>query len=339
MKLANELRNSILKKVRDGKDPLEGFFAPEDVKEAILSVLVAGRHLLLKGPPGTGKTTAAKIIAGLLPPMQVVEGCRFGCDPQNPSCPECKGKKNLTPVVMPGNKRFVRVQGSPELMPEDLVGEIDLVTAMKHGIHDPRAFTPGKIQKAHRKILFIDELNRVPERTQSTLLQVLEEGITTIAGFDIEVNVDTLVIATINPEETAGAERLSDTLKDRFEMIKIGYPTREQEIEIIKIYGGRIEDVEIPEDAVEKAVSIARSARSLEEADPPVSVRTTLSIFEQAQAIAKLHDRNAVQGEDVEKAARMALNGRLSLSAGSRYYDNPAPLIEKLIKTTMENLT
>lgn len=336
VELIKELRRAILKRLREGKDPLEGFFAPEDVKEAILSVLVAGRHLLLKGPPGIGKTTAAKIIAGVLPPMQVVKGCRFGCAPQNPSCPDCRGKKDITPVKIPGDKRFVRVQGSPELMPEDLVGEIDLVMAMKHGIHDPRAFTPGKVHKAHRKILFIDELNRVPERTQSTLLQVLEEGITTIAGFDLEVNVDTLVIATINPEESAGAERISDTLRDRFEVVKIGYPTREQEIEILKRYGRRIDEVEVPEDVMEKAVNIARSARSLEDADHPVSVRTTLSIFEQAQAVAKLRNSNAVRAEDVENAARIALSGRLSLSAGSRYYDDPALLIEKIIETTKE---
>jgi Mg-chelatase subunit ChlI len=337
LELIEELRRAILEKLRKGKDPLEGFFASEDVKEGILSVLVAGRHLLLKGPPGIGKTTAAKIIAGLLPPTKIVRGCRFGCAPQNPVCPDCKGKKNIASLKIPGNKRFVRVQGSPELMPEDLVGEIDLVMAMKHGIHDPRAFTPGKVHKAHRKILFIDELNRIPERTQSTLLQVLEEGMMTIAGFDLEVNVDTLVIATINPEESAGAERVSDTLRDRFEVIRIGYPTRKQEIEILKRYGRRIGDVEITEDVMEKSVNIARSARSQEDVDYPVTVRTTLSIFEQAQAIAKLHNSSVVRDKDVEKAARIALNGRLSLSAGSRYYDDQTLLIEKIIETTRES--
>ena len=84
--------------------------------------------------------------------------------------------------------RFVRIQGSPEMMPEDLMGDLDPVLAMKLGIQDPRAFTPGKIQKAHRKILFIDELNRVPQRTQNTLIQVLEEGSTTIAGFDVHTD-------------------------------------------------------------------------------------------------------------------------------------------------------
>ena len=81
-------------------------------------------------------------------------------------------------------------------------------SARKGGeIHDPRAFTPGKIHRANRKILFIDELNRIPERTQNTLIEVLEEKVTTIAGFDINIPVDTIVIATQNPEEYAGADK------------------------------------------------------------------------------------------------------------------------------------
>ncbi|MFQ6054130.1 MAG: AAA family ATPase, partial [Candidatus Bathyarchaeia archaeon] len=314
MGLVRELRRSILQRLRGGGDPLEGFFAPEDVKESILAILVAGRHLLLEGPPGTGKTTAARIIAGMLPPMRVVEGCRYNCDPADPRCPHCRNEKSLKAVTLPGGKRFVRVQGSPELMPEDLVGEIDLTAAIEYGINDPRAFTPGKVQKAHRKILFIDELNRVPERTQNTLLQVLEEGVTTIAGFDMEVNVDTLVIATINSAESAGAERLSDTLRDRFEMVKIGYPTKEQEIAILKAYGRRLEDVDVPEEVIEKAVDIVRTSRAREDVDSSLSVRTTLSIFEQSQAIAKLRDRDLVASEDLEKAARIALMGRMTLS-------------------------
>ncbi|MDI6639257.1 MAG: MoxR family ATPase [Methanocellales archaeon] len=76
----------------------------------------------------------------------------------------------------------------------------------------------------------------MPEKVQNTLLQVLEEGRTTIAGFDIELEIDTLLIATANPEEYAGTERLSANLLDRFECIKIDYPSIEDEIAILKQY-------------------------------------------------------------------------------------------------------
>jgi len=336
MSLRQELKVSILDKIKKGKDPLEGFYSREEVRESILAVLIAGRHLLLEGPPGIGKTTAAKIIAKLLPSMKVVSGCRFICDPSSPNCPDCRENKEIKGITMHGEERFIRVQGSSELMPEDLIGDIDPVHALKYGIHDSRSFTPGKIQKAHRKILFIDELNRVPQRTQNTLLQVLEEGVTTIAGFDIEVDVDTLVIATENPEEYAGVERISETLSDRFERVRVDYPTKEQEIEIIKKYGNRLDGIKVSDKMVTKIANISIKAREQEDLDRLPSVRTTLSIYEQSQAIAQLKGKKEVSGEEVEVAAKKVLIGRINLSGESSYYDDPDSFIEKIITSSVD---
>lgn len=337
MGLREELREAILIKLRNGEtDILEGFYASKELKESILAVLVAGRHLILEGPPGVGKTTLAKMIASLLPPIQVVEGCRYNCDPKSPNCPDCKANEGkLKAITISGKERFVRVQGSPELMPEDLVGDIDPVMAMKYGIKDPRAFTPGKIQKAHRKILFIDELNRVPERTQNTLLQVLEEGITTIAGFDIEVKVDTLVIATQNPEEYAGAERVSETLSDRFEHIKISYPSEEDEIKILKRYAKKIPGVDVPDDLLSKIVRISQNTRNHQSIIRPASVRASISTYEQAQALALLRNKKVVGKEEIEKAAKISLAGRIELSLDEEY-ELQEELLEQIIKNNLD---
>jgi Mg-chelatase subunit ChlI len=331
--LREELRAAILAKLENKENSLSGFYCDEATREAILAVLVAGRHMLLEGPPGTGKTTAARIVASLLPTMETIADCRYNCYPNSPACPDCKTKKKLTKLKVPGENRFVRIQGSPEMMPEDLMGDLDPVLAMRIGIQDPRAFTPGKIQKAHRKILFIDELNRVPQRTQNTLVQVLEEGITTIAGFDLSSEVDTLVVATENPEEYAGAERISETLSDRFEQVRIGYPSFEDEVKILQEYGRRIEGIKAADEMLHLSVAVSNAARSApDELERLPSVRASLSIFEQAQSLARLRNEKQVEKSDVEMAAKRVLEGRLSVSSESRYYEKQDLLIEKIIE-------
>lgn len=333
MELREELRKSILVKLRKELDPLDGFYASDETKEIILAVMVSGRHLLLEGPPGTGKTTLAKILASHLKPMQAVAGCRYNCDPKFPQCPDCLSQRTGSgAVTIPGKERFIRVQGSPELMPEDLLGDIDPVAAMQCGIRDPRAFTPGKIQRANRKILFIDELNRVPERTQNTLIQVLEEKTTTIAGFDINISVDTVIIATQNPEEYAGANKISETLGDRFERIRIRYPSEEQEVAILKRYATSFGGVRLDEELLPEIVRISQSTRATGDFSHPASVRASIATFEQAQAIAQLQGRNEVCHKDIEKAARISLEGRTEISPSSQYYETPAVLFRQLIE-------
>ena len=166
MELREELRRSILENASgEGQDPIDGFYAADEKGSDSGRYDIRAATCCWKGLPAPARPPSPKSWPTAWTSMQIVEGCRYNCDPEHPPrCPDCLAKRTGPRLItIPGNERFIRVQGSPELMPEDLLGDIDPVIAMQCGIHDPRAFTPGRIQRAHRKILFIDELNRIPE--------------------------------------------------------------------------------------------------------------------------------------------------------------------------------
>src|SRR3989344_8130867 len=139
------------------------------------------------------------------------------------------------------NTPFVRVQGSPDLAVEDLLGDIDPLKALKFGPLSIEAFTKGKIFKADKGILFFDEFNRCPEKVQNALLQVLEEKKATIGSYDVDFEIDFIFISTMNPEDSS-TEKLSDVLLDRFDLIYMSYPEKaEIEKEILMKKGQKME--------------------------------------------------------------------------------------------------
>src|SRR3989338_2344831 len=139
------INSELNKALLEEKDPFTDIIGQYEVKKAVKSALLADRHIILIGSPGIGKTTLI--------------------------CLSASNEAKLLGKKIP----FVRIQGSPDLTVEDLLGDIDPVKALKYGPLSIEAFTKGKIFKADKGILFFDELNRCPEKVQNALLQVLEE--------------------------------------------------------------------------------------------------------------------------------------------------------------------
>ena len=135
--------------------------------------------VLVLGDRGTGKSTAVRALADLLPPIQVVKGCPYKCDPTKPAqaCPLCQSHKKLNAgqtIKLPTERRPVSVVDLPLGATEDrIVGALDLEKALSQGVKE---FSPGLLAQAHRGFLYIDEVNLLDDHLVDLLIDVAASG-------------------------------------------------------------------------------------------------------------------------------------------------------------------
>ena len=283
------------------KDCFTEIIGQDKVKEQMKSILLSKRHAIIVGAPGIGKTTLAKSISKVL------------------------GKKS----------NFIRVQGSPDLAVEDILGDIDPIKALKFGPLSKEAFTKGKIFKADKGVLFFDELNRCPEKLQNALLQVLQEGYATIGSYDVDFPLDFVFIATMNPEDT-NTEKLSDVLLDRFDFVYMDYPdTLEIENEIVIKYGEKIVDVDIK--LLSFMTEFVRDLRNNKDIEKKPSVRASLGLYERTQAQAKLSGKDHATLEDLNKVVRSVIAHRIRLKPSVKYSKSPEEFVNEQFQYALKN--
>ncbi|MBD3406436.1 MAG: AAA domain-containing protein [Candidatus Lokiarchaeota archaeon] len=169
--------------------------------------------VLVSGPKGTGKTTVVRALADLLPEVDVIEDCRFGCNPRDIEslCVECVARISSGEELVQ-KKRPMRVVNLPLSTTEDrLIGALDIERVLQEGI---QALKPGILAEAHQNVLYVDEVNLLPDHLVDDLLDAAATKVNVIEreGISISHPSNFILMGSMNPEEG----ELRPQLLDRF---------------------------------------------------------------------------------------------------------------------------
>jgi MoxR-like ATPase len=242
-----------------------------------LAVLARGRHLLLEGPVGVGKTTVALAVCSHL------------------------------------GRETVRVDGDDRYSEAKLTGWFDPPLVLRQG-YSEESFFAGPLVRAMRAgaVLFINELNRMPESVQNVLLPALDEGLLIVPHIgEVRAAPGFQVIATQNPVEYIATGHLSEALRDRFERVALAYQSAAEEARIVAAETGS-GDARL----IASAVAVARATRAHPRLKKGASIRAAIALVALAEELAAAnapadeHERR----ELLRRAAGVALPTRVELA-------------------------
>lgn len=244
--------------------------------------------------------------------------------------------------------QFQRIQFTPDMLPTDVTG----VSVFNQKTREFE-FRPGPI---HAQIVLADEINRATPKTQSALLEAMEERQVTVDGITHKLNRPFMVLATQNPIEYEGTFPLPEAQLDRFLLrIQLGYPTKNEEVEIIdrqqyihpideldqvvsveELLAAQtaIKEVYLDSLVKEYIVEIVRNTRSHPDVYLGSSSRGALAIYRLCQARAALFGRDYVLPDDVKALAESALSHRIIVGPAARIKDvEPSSIVQDILDT------
>lgn len=287
--------------------------------------------VLIRGERGTAKSTAARALAALLPEVEIVGDCRFGCDPNRPTtwCTECK-ERHANGEDLPILKRQTPFVDLPVSATEDrVVGTLDIEKAIKAG---ERHFEPGVLAAANRGLLYIDEVNLLDDHVVDVLLDSAALGMNIVEreGISFSHPARYILVGTMNPEEGDLRPQLLDRfalsveirgLRDAYDRVLIMERNINFETDPDKFYEewqekelcltNQIEAAREQVDQVTYSRSDLHSIAYLTSSFQVDGHRSDLVILKAARAHAAFEGRNSISERDIALAAELALPHRL----------------------------
>lgn len=313
--------------------PFSAIVGQDEMKTAILIAAIDPNMggVLVLGDRGTGKSTAVRALAALLPKMKAVSGCRYGCDPADTQ--RCEDCARLHPAGGPPPKTHlvpVPVVDLPLGATEDrVVGALDLERALSQGV---KAFEPGLLAQAHRGFLYIDEVNLLEDHLVDLLIDVAASGENVVEreGLSVRHPARFVLVGSGNPEEGELRPQLLDRfglsvevrtpelLSERVEVVRrrdAFEQNREAFIDSWKKEDERIRrqlvaarkrlmDVAIPDAARERASALCMALGT-------DGLRGDLTLIRAARALAALQGDAAIGDAHFRRIAAPALRHRL----------------------------
>ena len=248
--------------------------------ELVVAALSAGRHILLEGPPGTGKSTVLRAVA---------EELGVG---------------------------FVFVEGNAELTPARLVGSFDPARVLAEG-YSPDVFVDGPLVTALREgaLLYVEEINRIPEETLNVLVTVMSERELHVPRLGRVAAAPSFgLVAAMNPFDAVGTARISSAIYDRTCRLAVDYQTDAEEVDIVRRIAG-----DSPADAswLVKVVEVVRRTRQHSDVRIGSSVRGAIDLVLVAGRLASLRDTPVTDTYLGLDAALLALSGRIRVREGA----------------------
>ncbi|MGE0298765.1 MAG: AAA family ATPase [Pseudonocardia sp.] len=259
-------------------------------REVLTVALATGRHIVIEGPPGTGKSTLLRSIA------------------------------------RDHGKDVVFVEGNAELTPARLVGAFDPSQVLNEGYHTA-AFVDGPLLTAMRGggLLYLEELNRVPEETLNVLITVLTEGEIAVPRLGtVSAGREFRLIAAMNPFDAIGTARVSQAIADRMCRVVLGY----QDTEAEKAITGSVSGLSGP--VVDLAVTLTRATREHRDVRMGSSVRGAIDLSLVLTGLSSLRGEPALLRETARDAAYAALSGRIRIADGVDR--TPESVIDELLE-------